>query len=165
MAETPEEETHIPNDVDCEESSEDDDEAADPKIEIELEKGLTGLGFNIRGGTDNQYLLGDPGIFVTTIKSDGAAAKDGRLERGDKILEINGVDVTNVKHFEAVQLFHKSKDRVSLVVQKGLDKKDDEDEPLPYPPDSSKYGPKLAYFAIAAVGIGLIYFFYSKRQS
>jgi hypothetical protein len=48
----------------------------------------SGLGFNIRGGTDNRFLRDDPGIFVTTIKPDGAAAKDGRLQRGDKILEV-----------------------------------------------------------------------------
>ena len=47
-----------------------------------------GLGFNIRGGVDNRYLPDDPGIFVTTIKPDGAAARDGRLQRGDQILEV-----------------------------------------------------------------------------
>ena len=30
----------------------------------------------------------DPGIFVTTVRVDGAAAKDGRLAPGDKILEV-----------------------------------------------------------------------------
>lgn len=47
-----------------------------------------GLGFNIRGGTDNIHVGSDPGIFVTTIKPSGAAAKDGRLKPGDKILEV-----------------------------------------------------------------------------
>lgn len=30
----------------------------------------------------------DSGIFVTTVRVDGAAAKDGRLAPGDKILEV-----------------------------------------------------------------------------
>ena len=47
-----------------------------------------GLGFNIRGGTDNIHVGSDPGIFVTTVKPSGAAAKDGRLTAGDKILEV-----------------------------------------------------------------------------
>ena len=47
-----------------------------------------GLGFNIRGGTDNLHVGKDPGIFITTIKPSGAAAKDGRLKTGDKILEV-----------------------------------------------------------------------------
>jgi hypothetical protein len=34
--------------------------------------------------------------------------------------QINGEDVRNVKHFEAVQLFHRSKERVTLLIQKGI---------------------------------------------
>ena len=48
----------------------------------------SGLGFNIRGGRDNIHIGSDPGIFVTTVKPTGAAAKDGRLQPGDKILEV-----------------------------------------------------------------------------
>ena len=50
---------------------------------------LVGLGFNIRGGVDNAHIENDPGIFVTTIRMNGAAAKDGRLQPGDKILEVS----------------------------------------------------------------------------
>jgi C-terminal processing protease CtpA/Prc len=49
---------------------------------------VTGLGFNIRGGTDIPHVPGDTGIFVTRLKEDGAAFKDGRLKEGDKILEV-----------------------------------------------------------------------------
>jgi len=49
---------------------------------------IVGLGFNIRGGMDNHHVENDPGIFVTTVRVDGAAAKDGRLQPGDKILEV-----------------------------------------------------------------------------
>ena len=49
---------------------------------------LSGLGFNIRGGTDNMHVGKDSGIFVTTVKPNGAASKDGRLQPGDKILEV-----------------------------------------------------------------------------
>ena len=49
---------------------------------------FAGLGFNIRGGVDNIHVGDDPGIFVTTVKPTGAAAKDGRLHPGDKILEV-----------------------------------------------------------------------------
>ena len=47
-----------------------------------------GLGFNIRGGIDNHHVETDAGIFVTTVRVDGAAAKDGRLAPGDKILMV-----------------------------------------------------------------------------
>ena len=54
---------------------------------------ISGLGFNIRGGVDNVHIGTDPGIFVTTVKPNGAAAKDGRLLPGDKILEVKSVCV------------------------------------------------------------------------
>ena len=47
-----------------------------------------GLGFNIVGGTDQQYVSDDSGIFVSRIKENGAAALDGRLQEGDKILSV-----------------------------------------------------------------------------
>ncbi len=37
---------------------------------------------------DNIHIRNDPGIFVTTVRMNGAAAKDGRLQKGDKILEV-----------------------------------------------------------------------------
>lgn len=50
---------------------------------------VSGLGFNIVGGVDQQYLTNDTGIYVAKIKEDGAAALDGRLQEGDKILAVN----------------------------------------------------------------------------
>lgn len=47
-----------------------------------------GLGFNIVGGVDQNYVLNDSSIFVSKIKEDGAAALDGRLQEGDKILSV-----------------------------------------------------------------------------
>ena len=47
-----------------------------------------GLGFNIRGGKDSPYVPGDPSIYVTRINGDGAAARDGRLTVGDKLIEV-----------------------------------------------------------------------------
>lgn len=48
-----------------------------------------GLGFNIVGGTDQQYIANDSGIYVSRIKENGAVALDGRLQEGDKILAVN----------------------------------------------------------------------------
>lgn len=52
---------------------------------IELHKGNTGLGFTIAGGTDT----GDEWIVVTMIIPGGAAHRDGRLQIGDKIRQVN----------------------------------------------------------------------------
>lgn len=50
---------------------------------------VSGLGFNIRGGSDANYLRGHPGIFVTSIKPGGSADRDSRLKIGDRLLEVN----------------------------------------------------------------------------
>ncbi|XP_029942919.1 disks large homolog 4-like isoform X2 [Salarias fasciatus] len=47
--------------------------------EITLERGNSGLGFSIAGGTDNPHIGDDPSIFITKIIPGGAAAQDGRL--------------------------------------------------------------------------------------
>lgn len=48
----------------------------------------TGLGFNIKGGSDDPYIDGDSGIFISRIKEEGAAALDGRLKVGDRIIKV-----------------------------------------------------------------------------
>ncbi|TRZ26257.1 hypothetical protein HGM15179_000869 [Zosterops borbonicus] len=53
---------------------------------ISLTRRASGLGFNIVGGTDQQYIPNDNSIYVSWIKKDGAAYLDGRLQEGDKIL-------------------------------------------------------------------------------
>uniref|UniRef100_A0A4W5NFQ3 Synaptojanin 2 binding protein n=1 Tax=Hucho hucho TaxID=62062 RepID=A0A4W5NFQ3_9TELE len=59
-------------------------------LDIKLKRGPQGLGFNIVGGLDQQYVLNDSGIYVAKIKENGAAALDGRLQEGDKILTAGG---------------------------------------------------------------------------
>jgi len=36
-----------------------------------------------------RHIEEDPGIFVTKIREHGAAARDGRLQEGDKILSVS----------------------------------------------------------------------------
>ncbi|XP_037813225.1 disks large 1 tumor suppressor protein isoform X4 [Lucilia sericata] len=96
---------------------------AGPKvIEIDLVKGGKGLGFSIAGGIGNQHIPGDNGIYVTKIMDGGAAAVDGRLSIGDKLIAVkaNGVDknLENVTHEEAVATLKSVVDKVTLVVGK-----------------------------------------------
>lgn len=57
-------------------------------IDIDLVKGGKGLGFSIAGGIGNQHIPGDNGIYVTKIMDGGAAAVDGRLSIGDKLIAV-----------------------------------------------------------------------------
>uniref|UniRef100_A0A8D0FCD6 Synaptojanin-2-binding protein n=1 Tax=Strix occidentalis caurina TaxID=311401 RepID=A0A8D0FCD6_STROC len=76
-----------------------------------------GLGFNIVGGTDQQYVSNDSSIYVSRIKKDGAAYLDGRLQEGDKILAVNGRDLKDLQHKDAVELFRNAGCDVSLKIQ------------------------------------------------
>ncbi|XP_074853262.1 synaptojanin-2-binding protein [Carettochelys insculpta] len=87
---------------------------------IHLTRGPSGLGFNIVGGVDQQYIVNDSGIYVSRIKEGGAAALDGRLQEGDKILAVNGKDLKNLLHNETVELFRNAGSEVSLNVQHRL---------------------------------------------
>ncbi|KAL2099049.1 hypothetical protein ACEWY4_005529 [Coilia grayii] len=86
-------------------------------VDIQLKRGPAGLGFNIVGGLDQQYVLNDSGIYVAKIKENGAAALDGRLQEGDKILAINGKRLENLSHSAAVELFRSAGEDVLLRVQ------------------------------------------------
>ncbi|XP_051872540.1 synaptojanin-2-binding protein isoform X1 [Pristis pectinata] len=88
--------------------------------EIRLKRGASGLGFNIIGGTDYQPNCKDSAIYVSKIKDDGPAALDGRLKERDQILAINGQELDNVTHQEAVEIFRNSGDVVTLLVLKKI---------------------------------------------
>ncbi|XP_028943247.1 synaptojanin-2-binding protein [Antrostomus carolinensis] len=81
---------------------------------------VTWLGFNIVGGTDQQYISNDSSIYVSRIKKDGAAYLDGRLQEGDKILAVNGRDLKDLRHKDAVELFRSAGYDVSLKIQRRL---------------------------------------------
>ncbi|XP_077343573.1 disks large homolog 1 isoform X15 [Lithobates pipiens] len=86
--------------------------------EITLERGTSGLGFSIAGGTDNPHIGDDTSIFITKIISGGAAAQDGRLRVNDCILRVNDVDVHDVTHSKAVEALKDAGSIVRLYVRR-----------------------------------------------
>ncbi|XP_067350268.1 disks large homolog 2 isoform X14 [Channa argus] len=86
--------------------------------EITLERGNSGLGFSIAGGTDNPHIGDDPGIFITKIIAGGAAAEDGRLRVNDCILRVNDADVSEVSHSKAVEALKVAGSIVRLYVRR-----------------------------------------------
>ncbi|XP_078420235.1 disks large homolog 1 isoform X16 [Cetorhinus maximus] len=86
--------------------------------EITLERGNSGLGFSIAGGTDNPHIGDDPSIFITKIIAGGAAAQDGRLRVNDCILRVNDVDVREVTHSKAVEALKEAGSIVRLYVRR-----------------------------------------------
>ncbi len=47
---------------------------------------------------DQQYIMNDSGIYVAKIKENGAAALDGRLQEGDKILAVKPLYMVNTSY-------------------------------------------------------------------
>ncbi|XP_026881587.2 partitioning defective 3 homolog B isoform X3 [Electrophorus electricus] len=86
------------------------------KLRIDLRKGPEGLGFTVV--TRDSSVHGPGPILVKNILPRGAAVKDGRLQSGDRILEVNGVDITGQTQEELVAMLRSTKqgESVCLVV-------------------------------------------------
>uniref|UniRef100_A0A7N6A2F1 Uncharacterized protein n=1 Tax=Anabas testudineus TaxID=64144 RepID=A0A7N6A2F1_ANATE len=86
--------------------------------EITLERGNSGLGFSIAGGTDNPHIGEDPSIFITKIIPGGAAAQNGRLRVNDCIVRVNDTDVREVTHSGAVEALKEAGGLVRLCIRR-----------------------------------------------
>ncbi|XP_071328819.1 partitioning defective 3 homolog B isoform X11 [Trachinotus anak] len=86
------------------------------RLRIDLKKGSEGLGFTVV--TRDSSVHGPGPILVKNILPRGAAVKDGRLQSGDRILEVNGVDITGVGQEELVCMLRSTRqgESVCLVV-------------------------------------------------
>uniref|UniRef100_A0A7N6AS98 Harmonin n=1 Tax=Anabas testudineus TaxID=64144 RepID=A0A7N6AS98_ANATE len=65
--------------------------------------GTKGMGISISSGPTQK-----PGIYISNVKPGSLSAEVG-LEVGDQIVEVNGVDFTNVDHKEAVKVLKSSR--------------------------------------------------------
>ncbi|XP_027572960.1 protein scribble homolog isoform X3 [Pipra filicauda] len=78
-----------------------------------------GLGFSIAGGKGSTpYRAGDTGIFISRIAEGGAAHRDGILHIGDRVISINGVDMTEARHDQAVALLTAASPTIVLLVER-----------------------------------------------
>ncbi|XP_044742521.1 protein lap4 isoform X3 [Chrysoperla carnea] len=99
-----------------------DNQIALPLIieEVILLKEGGSLGFSIIGGTDHSctpFGNKEPGIFISHIVPGGIAASSGKLRMGDRILKVNGTDVTHATHQEAVMELLRPGDEIRLTIR------------------------------------------------
>ncbi|XP_077999364.1 tyrosine-protein phosphatase non-receptor type 13-like isoform X2 [Glandiceps talaboti] len=73
---------------------------------IKPERG--GLGFTVAGGSDSG------GCYIKGIVQDPAKS-DGRLRKGDKLVKVNGRDMTSMSHFEAVSYLRTTPQEVHII--------------------------------------------------
>ncbi|XP_017487858.1 PREDICTED: protein lap4 isoform X7 [Rhagoletis zephyria] len=78
-----------------------------------------GLGFSIAGGKGSPpFKDGCDGIFISRITEGGLAHRDGKIMVGDRVMAINGNDMTSACHDAAVQCLTEPQRFVRLVLQR-----------------------------------------------
>ncbi|XP_050533577.1 protein lap4-like isoform X2 [Daktulosphaira vitifoliae] len=81
-----------------------------------------GLGFSIAGGKGcTPFKDNSEAIFISRITEGGAAEKDGKLQMGDRVISINGIDVTGARHDQAVSMLTGLERFVRLVCERSVD--------------------------------------------
>ena len=90
-------------------------------FKIKLIKGNDGLGFKL-ASRDNPTGVANP-IYVKTIFPKGAAIEDGSLQRGDRLLTVNSIDVTQMSLQETVGLLRETRvgETVELCISRQRD--------------------------------------------
>ncbi|XP_058488039.1 E3 ubiquitin-protein ligase PDZRN3-B isoform X1 [Solea solea] len=77
------------------------------------------LGFNIVGGrpcVDDNDGTSNEGIYVSKIVESGPADKEGGLQIQDRIIEVNGKDLSKATHDQAVEAFRTAKEPIMVQV-------------------------------------------------
>ncbi|XP_076251177.1 scribble planar cell polarity protein isoform X14 [Rhynchophorus ferrugineus] len=88
--------------------------------DVTLTKEAGSLGFSIIGGTDHSSVpFGgkEPGIFISHMVPGGTASNSGKLRVGDRILKVNGEDITRCTHQEAVMALLRPGDSITLSIR------------------------------------------------
>ncbi|KAG6444169.1 hypothetical protein O3G_MSEX003261 [Manduca sexta] len=91
---------------------ESDSESVWETCDVTLERGASGLGLSIAGGESG----GD--VSITRLAPGGAAKKDGRLQIGDILLQVNDISVDGAPHSMAVEALQKAGNVVRLRVRR-----------------------------------------------
>ncbi|KFM77847.1 Multiple PDZ domain protein, partial [Stegodyphus mimosarum] len=87
-----------------------------PECTVELWRDpVKGLGISIICGAKVDALHG--GIFIKNVLPDSPAGWNGTLKRGDRILEVSGVDIRIASHAKAVDVIKNASNPVKFLIQ------------------------------------------------
>ncbi|XP_002664234.3 FERM and PDZ domain-containing protein 2 isoform X1 [Danio rerio] len=85
-------------------------------IYMELRKINGSLGISVAGGINTNVHHG--GIYIKSVIAGGAADQDGRIQIGDRLLEVDGCNLRAVTHRQAVECLKRTGEVVSLVLER-----------------------------------------------
>uniref|UniRef100_A0A8B9KPA2 MAGI family member, X-linked a n=1 Tax=Astyanax mexicanus TaxID=7994 RepID=A0A8B9KPA2_ASTMX len=87
----------------------------DPRYySVDLERGPTGFGFSLRGGSEYNM-----GLYVLGLMEGGPASRSQKIQVSDQLVEINGDSTSGMTHSQAVEQIRKGGHRIHLVLKKG----------------------------------------------
>ncbi|XP_051525797.1 membrane-associated guanylate kinase, WW and PDZ domain-containing protein 1-like isoform X2 [Myxocyprinus asiaticus] len=81
---------------------------------VELERGPTGFGFSLRGGSEYNM-----GLYVLGLMEGGPASRSHKIQVSDQLVEINGGSTTGMTHSQAVEQIRTGGSRIHLVFKRG----------------------------------------------
>ncbi|XP_068588203.1 membrane-associated guanylate kinase, WW and PDZ domain-containing protein 3 isoform X3 [Cebidichthys violaceus] len=81
---------------------------------VDLERGPTGFGFSLRGGSEYNM-----GLYVLGLMEGGPAQRCNKIQVSDQLVEINGDSTSGMTHSQAVEQIRKGGHRIHLVLKKG----------------------------------------------
>lgn len=110
-------------------------------IHTTLIRDSRGLGFSIAGGKGSQPFRADSdAVYISRITDGGVADKDGKLIVGDRVVSINGVDLSGASHNHAVNMLTGLERFVRLTVEREIpvEKDSNSSNPSPGPQQSPR---------------------------
>ncbi|XP_030005570.1 tyrosine-protein phosphatase non-receptor type 13 isoform X2 [Sphaeramia orbicularis] len=115
-------------------------------FDVELSKKDSSLGISVtvlfgKGGSNTSVRHG--GIYVKAVIPKGAAELDGRIQRGDRVMAVNGRSLEGATHQQAVEALRDTGQTVHLLLEKGHPPADSVHAPVtpqctPPTPDSNR---------------------------
>ncbi|XP_027022695.2 membrane-associated guanylate kinase, WW and PDZ domain-containing protein 2 isoform X4 [Tachysurus fulvidraco] len=87
----------------------------DPRYySVDLDRGPTGFGFSLRGGSEYNM-----GLYVLGLMEGGPASRSQKIQVSDQLVEINGDSTAGMTHSQAVEQIRKGGHRIHLVLKRG----------------------------------------------
>ncbi|XP_075899666.1 tyrosine-protein phosphatase non-receptor type 13 isoform X4 [Nelusetta ayraudi] len=86
-------------------------------FDVELSKKDSSLGLSVTGGVNTSVRHG--GIYVKAVIPKGAAELDGRIQKGDRVVAVNGKSLEGATHQQAVEVLKDTGQSVRLLLERG----------------------------------------------